>query len=191
MAVQYIVEGGRSLSGTITPSGNKNAALPIIAAALLSPEPVRLENVPRIRDTETLVELVRSLGASAPVVLGNHDLHLIALAMGNPRRHDPELKEVLAAPDAAELVEWLRTRPLVHYRPELNTLMVHAGVPPSWDPLTTVKLAREVESVIGGPRCRAFMQAIYGNVPDRWQPGLEGFDASVQGCVNTFGSSMR
>jgi UDP-N-acetylglucosamine 1-carboxyvinyltransferase len=63
--LQYIVEGGHRLTGTIAPSGNKNAALPIIAAALLTEHPVTLENVPRIRDTETLVELIRSVGASA------------------------------------------------------------------------------------------------------------------------------
>jgi len=61
--IQYIVEGGHRLKGTIEPSGNKNAALPIIAAALLTEHPVTLENVPRIRDTETLVELIRSVGA--------------------------------------------------------------------------------------------------------------------------------
>ena len=63
-AIQYIVEGGHRLTGTIKPSGNKNAALPIIAAALLTEHPVTLNNVPRIRDTETLVELIRSVGAS-------------------------------------------------------------------------------------------------------------------------------
>ena len=63
--VQYVVEGGRRLSGSIRPSGNKNAALPIIAAALLTDKPVTLHNVPRIRDTETLVELLRSVGADA------------------------------------------------------------------------------------------------------------------------------
>jgi len=63
--IQYIVEGGHQLAGTITPSGNKNAALPIIAGALLTEHPVRLDNVPRIRDTETLVELIRSVGAAA------------------------------------------------------------------------------------------------------------------------------
>src|SRR5690348_17431282 len=63
-ALQYIVEGGAKLSGTIRPSGNKNAALPIIAAALLTEQPVTLENVPRIRDVETLVELVSTLGVS-------------------------------------------------------------------------------------------------------------------------------
>jgi len=63
--IQYIVEGGHRLSGAIEPSGNKNSALPIIAAALLTEHPVTLDNVPRIRDTETLVELIRSVGASA------------------------------------------------------------------------------------------------------------------------------
>src|ERR1700726_4076909 len=63
--IQYVVEGGHKLSGTIEPAGNKNAALPIVAASLLTEHPVTLENVPRIRDTETLVELIRSVGASA------------------------------------------------------------------------------------------------------------------------------
>ncbi len=63
-AVQYVVEGGRTLHGTIRPSGNKNAALPIVAAALLSENTVHLENVPHIRDIETLMELIRSVGAT-------------------------------------------------------------------------------------------------------------------------------
>src|SRR5881398_1478920 len=64
-AMQYVVQGGSTLSGTIRPSGNKNAALPIVAASLLCEEPVYLENVPRIRDVETLVELLKSIGAEA------------------------------------------------------------------------------------------------------------------------------
>src|SRR5579884_1270027 len=61
-ALQFIVQGGHRLSGTIRPSGNKNAALPIVCAALLTEHPVTLENVPRIRDVETLVELIGSTG---------------------------------------------------------------------------------------------------------------------------------
>ncbi|MGY3295429.1 hypothetical protein ACVWWP_008496 [Bradyrhizobium sp. LM3.6] len=75
--IQYIVEGGQRLSGSIEPSGNKNAALPIIAAALLTEHPVTLENVPRIRDTETLVELIRSVGAAAEWTARN-TLHIHA-----------------------------------------------------------------------------------------------------------------
>ena len=70
-SISYIVEGGRRLSGAIEPGGNKNAALPIIAAALLTAETVILENVPRIRDTETLVDLVRSVGAEAAWTAAN------------------------------------------------------------------------------------------------------------------------
>jgi UDP-N-acetylglucosamine 1-carboxyvinyltransferase len=87
--IQYIVEGGHKLSGTILPSGNKNAALPIIAAALLTEHPVTLTNVPRIRDTETLVELIRSVGASAewqkPNTLAIHAKEIRAADL------DPEL----------------------------------------------------------------------------------------------------
>ena len=78
-ATQFVVEGGHRLSGTIVPSGNKNAALPIIAAALLTEHPVTLHNVPRIRDVETLVDLVRSVGASASWDESDrHTLHIHA-----------------------------------------------------------------------------------------------------------------
>jgi UDP-N-acetylglucosamine 1-carboxyvinyltransferase len=88
-AVQYIVEGGVTLSGTIRPSGNKNAALPIIAASLLTEHPVTLSNVPRIRDTETLVELIRSVGASADWTERN-TLQIHAKSI-RPSDLDPEL----------------------------------------------------------------------------------------------------
>jgi bis(5'-nucleosyl)-tetraphosphatase (symmetrical) len=73
-------------------------------------------------------------------------------------------------------MDWLRARPLAHYRPDLNTLMVHAGVAPDWDPLQTVKLAREVEHVLRGDGCRQFLAQMYGNQPDRWSAGLAGID---------------
>ena len=88
-AVQYIVEGGTKLSGSIRPSGNKNAALPIVAAALLSENPVDLENVPRIRDIETLVELIKSVGASIEWT-GRNSLHIHAREI-RPRDLNPTL----------------------------------------------------------------------------------------------------
>ena len=120
-----------------------------------------------------VLRLVKSLGRAAVVVLGNHDLHLLAFAHGREGA-DEDLRPVLDAPDAAELIDWLRQRPLAHYRPDLNTLMVHAGVPPEWDPLQTVKLAREVESVLRGSGCGAFLAAMYGNRPERWSAQLVG-----------------
>ena len=129
---------------------------------------------PRSLDT---LRLVRSLGSRATVVLGNHDIHLIALAFGNRSRAKVrELADVLEAPDGHDLVDWLRHRPLAHYRPELNTLMVHAGVPPQWDPLLTIKVAREVEQALGGRHCAEYIRDLYGEQPDRWSTALIGQD---------------
>ena len=120
-----------------------------------------------------VLRLVRSFGKNATVTLGNHDLHLLAVAAG-AREAEPELEPVLKAPDKSELLEWLAQQSLAVYRPELNTLMVHAGVDRSWDPLLTIKLAREVEDVLRGERRTEFLQHMYGQQPDRWSKDLEG-----------------
>src|SRR5437870_4466334 len=113
--IQYIVEGGQRLSGTIEPSGNKNSALPIIAAALLTEHPVTLQNVPRIRDTETLVELIRSVGASAEWKARNTlDIHAKEVRAADL---DPELcariraSILLAGPLLARCGQVARARP--------------------------------------------------------------------------------
>ncbi|MEM7378421.1 MAG: UDP-N-acetylglucosamine 1-carboxyvinyltransferase [Pseudomonadota bacterium] len=93
--VHYIVEGGYRLSGDIEPSGNKNAALPIIAAALLCEETVRLENVPHIRDIEVLVELIESVGAKTAWL--DHNTLEIAAPELHPAALDPELCERVRA----------------------------------------------------------------------------------------------
>ncbi|MDJ0926813.1 MAG: symmetrical bis(5'-nucleosyl)-tetraphosphatase [Gammaproteobacteria bacterium] len=124
-----------------------------------------------------VLRLVRDLGRQAVVTLGNHDLHLLALALAEKIKvRDHDLDAVLAAPDRDELIDWLRRRPLAHYRPELNTLMVHAGVAPQWNPLQTVKLAREVSKVLKGETAPAFLKAMYGKKPDYWSPELSGKD---------------
>jgi len=127
------------------------------------------------------LRLIRSLGDRAVVVLGNHDLHLIALAYGNRTRiksgrQGNELAEILDAPDGAELVTWLQHQPLAYYRPELNTLMVHAGVIPDWDAATTVAMAHEVEQALRGPGCTAYIHDLYGDQPAHWSPQLKGQD---------------
>jgi len=88
-AVQYIVEGGRTLHGSIRPSGNKNAALPIVAAALLSDNVVHLDNVPHIRDIETLMQLIRSVGVTVDWTRAN-SLSIHAEQV-HARDLDPEL----------------------------------------------------------------------------------------------------
>ncbi len=87
--IQYVVEGGFKLSGEIEPSGNKNAALPIIAASLLTDQRVELSNVPRIRDVEALVELIQSVGAKVRW-LGRNELEIEAREL-RPANLDPDL----------------------------------------------------------------------------------------------------
>lgn len=118
---------------------------------------------------------IKDLGDAATVVLGNHDLHLLA-AGTDAFRIDASMRDIIKADDADELLHWLRHRPLALYRPKLNTLLVHAGVYRSWDPLQTIKLAREVEKTLRGKKYEKFLMNMYGSEPDDWSPDLEGLD---------------
>lgn len=122
------------------------------------------------RSLETL-RFVRDLGDRAVTVLGNHDLHLLAVASGAaaPRGKDT-LDEILAAPDRDELLGWLRTRPLLHR--DLGFTMVHAGIAPPWTIDQAVVCAAEVSAVIGGDEARAFFDVMYGDQPDQWSEAL-------------------
>jgi bis(5'-nucleosyl)-tetraphosphatase (symmetrical) len=130
------------------------------------------------RGPESLAVLrwARGLGESVRCVLGNHDLHLLARAAGRsaPGGHDT-LGAVLAAPDREALLDWLRRRPLAHHSRALDTLLVHAGVPPGWDVDTTLAEAARVEEVLRGPDWRDFLAVLYGDKPDRWVPALSGY----------------
>ena len=129
---------------------------------------------PRSLDT---LRFVSSLGHHAITVLGNHDLHLLALASGNNRFKDSDhLNQVLEAPDRDELIHWLRHRPLLHHDEQLDFTMIHAGLPPQWDLATAKACAREVETVLQGPDYRDFFDRMYGNKPNRWDPTLSGMD---------------
>lgn len=129
---------------------------------------------PRSLDT---LRYISSLGDNAICVLGNHDLHLLALAAGNERfRDSDDLNQVLDAPDRDELIHWLRHRPLMHIDKQLDFTMIHAGLPPQWDLSTARSCANEVEAVLQGPDYRDFFDQMYGNKPNRWDPELEGMD---------------
>jgi bis(5'-nucleosyl)-tetraphosphatase (symmetrical) len=124
---------------------------------------------------ETL-RLVRSLGDNACCVLGNHDLHLLAVALvGAKLRKSDTLNEILDAPDRDTLIEWLTQRPLAHYQPAQGDLLLHAGVVPQWSVAETLKLAGEVQNSLRTDPC-ALLSAMYGDQPDRWQPSLQGMD---------------
>ena len=119
---------------------------------------------------------VHELDPVSTVVLGNHDLHLLAVAWGAGReKRGDTLRPILEAPDREVLLEWLRRRPLFHQDPELGYSLVHAGLPPIWDSGTANRLAREVEAVLGGPDPEPFFHVMYGDQPDRWDEALEGW----------------
>lgn len=108
-------------------------------------------------------------------VLGNHDLHLLAVAAGiRPQHRSDTLAPILAAPDRDALLDWLRRRPLAHL--EQGHLLVHAGVLPQWSAAQAVALAAEVQRVLSGPDWTAFLRVMYGNAPARWDEHLEGAD---------------
>ncbi|HZT04820.1 MAG TPA: symmetrical bis(5'-nucleosyl)-tetraphosphatase [Steroidobacteraceae bacterium] len=121
-----------------------------------------------------VLRYVRALGDNAIVVLGNHDLHLLAVACGcrSPRRSDT-LNEVLQAPDRDALLEWLATRPLAHF--EAGDLLVHAGVVPQWTVEMTLSVAREVELALRTDP-RNLFEHMYGDEPDHWRTELAGTD---------------
>jgi bis(5'-nucleosyl)-tetraphosphatase (symmetrical) len=123
-----------------------------------------------------VLRFVKGLGQSAVVVLGNHDLHLIAIA-NDTSQHDkasPDLQRILDAPDCDELIDWLRHRPLLHDDNTLDFTLVHAGLPPQWDLATARSCAREVEAMLQGGSHSELLMTMYGDKPDRWKPGLQG-----------------
>lgn len=96
-----------------------------------------------------VLRFIRSLGSAAHMVLGNHELHLLAASEGHQRlRAVDTLQQVLEAPDAVELLDWLRLRPLLHHDPALGYCMVHAGIPPQWDLGEAAAMAREAAAWI-------------------------------------------
>lgn len=122
-----------------------------------------------------VLRFVRGLGTGARVVLGNHDLHLVCRAEDLwKRREDDTLDAVLKAPDGAALVDWLRTRPLMHV--EDAHAMVHAGLLPGWSIAHARALAAEVEAALAAPGYRKFLERMYGSEPSRWDEALAGWD---------------
>ena len=119
------------------------------------------------------LRFVSRLGDRATVVLGNHDLHLLAVAEGvsKPGKRDT-IQQILDAPDRDELLDWLRSRKLVHL--DGNYLMVHAGLLPQWNLNRVMELASEIESLIRSPNRRDFLKHMYGNEPNRWDDTLTG-----------------
>jgi len=151
----------------------------LLARLTFSPDRDRLwfvgDLVNRGPDSLEVLRFVRALGDNAVVVLGNHDLHLLALAYGGRRkRRSDTLDEVLAAPDRDALLEWLITRPLAHFDAR-GDLMVHAGLVPQWTVGMALDLAHEVESALRRDP-HALFDNMYGDSPNCWSDELSGMD---------------
>ena len=121
----------------------------------------------------TTLRRLMALEERSVAILGNHDLHLLAIAAGvrRPGKNDT-LLEVLDAPDANEIIDWLRQRPLAHF--EAGHLMVHAGVLAKWDVSKTLQLAHEVETSLRGNNWQKVLQKMYGDEPDHWKDDHSG-----------------
>ena len=135
---------------------------------------------------ETL-RLVHSLREHCEVVLGNHDLSLLAISERSPddqRKVNPDLQRVLFAEDREALIEWLRHRPLVHSDRELGWMMIHAGLAPKWTSTHAEKHAREVEYRLRGDGRRKLLRNMYGDYPP-WSPALRGVERE-RAIINIF-----
>jgi bis(5'-nucleosyl)-tetraphosphatase (symmetrical) len=159
--------------------GCQSSLSDLLAQIDTGPVPARLVFVGDLvnRGPQSLATLrtVRALGERAKVVLGNHDLHLLAAANGirKPAISDT-LTEILEAPDRDAILEWLRQQPLA--RLDNGHLLVHAGVLAQWTAEQTLELAAEVESALRGPDWVNFLAHMYGNEPATWSDSLRGMD---------------
>lgn len=116
------------------------------------------------RGPDSLGVLRQAIRMRAECVLGNHDLHLLAVAHGaRPCAASDTFQPVLEAPDRELLLDWLRRRPLLHHDAEIGWTMVHGGLPPDWDLPTARQRAAEVEEVLAGDRAASFLAHLYGD----------------------------
>lgn len=126
-----------------------------------------------------VLRLVKSLSERTVVTLGNHDLSLLAVSVRSEQdqaRVNPELRAVLFAPDREELLTWLRKRPLLHTDRALGTMMIHAGLAPSWNVGRAESVAREIEARLRADDHKRLLRQMFGNKPDTWTSRLNGID---------------
>lgn len=124
-----------------------------------------------------VLRFIKNLEDKCIVVLGNHDLHLLAVVYGSQQYRDEDtFVDVLDADDKDELLFWLRSQKLCHYDEKLNFVMMHAGIPPEWDLVTTQQSALEVEQILRSDKHIEFFKHMYGDQPDHWDNELLGWD---------------
>jgi bis(5'-nucleosyl)-tetraphosphatase (symmetrical) len=121
-----------------------------------------------------VLRFARSLGDAVVAVLGNHDLHLLAVAEGQKSKHADTFQDVLGAPDRDALLAWLRARPVMHA--EGRYALVHAGLLPQWTVEKSLALAKEVAAVLSSGDFSEFFRNMYGGTPERWSDSLAGWE---------------
>lgn len=132
------------------------------------------------------LRFVKNLGERATVVLGNHDLHLLATLQGIKKiKPKDNVDAIFEAVDRENLQNWLRSRPLAALHPQHKFLLVHAGVSPEWDLATTLQCAKEVESVLQSSDFKSLLEQMYDSEPSRWSPGLQGIER-LRYAINVF-----
>lgn len=128
-------------------------------------------------DSLRTLRYIKALDKSAICVLGNHDLHLLAIAAGVlTKSRDDSLLDVLQAHDRDELLDWLRHRPVMHHDIDLGFSMIHAGLPPQWNLNDSLSYANELQIVLRSSGHLNFFQHMYGNKPEQWSDNLQGMD---------------
>ena len=128
-------------------------------------------------DSLGTLEFLHSIRHSIKVVLGNHDLHLLAVAHGEKKfKHDNDLSRILASENADSLLNWLRKQPLLQWDKDKKLAMCHAGIPPMWDLKTAKALSKEVQLVLKSSRHIYLYRAMYGDTPERWSDDLAGME---------------
>jgi bis(5'-nucleosyl)-tetraphosphatase (symmetrical) len=138
---------------------------------------------------ETL-RFVKNLGARQHLVLGNHDLHLLAVAQGaHPGWKEDTFSDILTAPDREELITWLSQQPLLYHDEALGFTMVHAGLASAWDLPTAKKAAKEVECILQSHAASEFVRHMYGNQPEQWDERLQGWDRWR--CITNYFTRLR
>ncbi len=130
-------------------------------------------------DSVKVIRRLMSYDESAQCILGNHDMHLLAVGAGQRKISSIDtFKDILEAPDRVALIDWLRKQPLARRYQENNKdfLMTHAGVMPSWTIDMTLSLAKEVHEVLSGPDINDFLHEMYSDTPDTWSDNLRGIE---------------
>lgn len=128
-------------------------------------------------DSLETLRFIKSLGDNAITVLGNHDLHLLAVANGRRKQGKKDtIQSIIDAPDSDQLLDWLLHRPLMHYQKKNHVCLVHAGVHPQWSLEKALSCAQEVETILQGPKSHEFFHHMYGDKPAKWSDNLDGWD---------------